>query len=327
MPSSPALTEKDLPSLNGRVYLVTGGYAGIGYELAKILYSAGGMVWIAGRSRDKAEAAIEAMMENNDTSNHSGEQADARNAPGEVKFLHLDLADLSTIKGAAQELLSNSSRLDIVWHNAAVMVPPDDTPATPQGHDIQLATNVLGPFLLQHFLNPLTLSTAARSDVKKNDVRVIWLTSNAHTGAPKPDGVDWDNIELTGHTGFIGRLKKYSQSKAMNNILAYEFARRYGDKGIASLSVHPGALSSGLQKDLPWLIDKIFSLRRQPPKFGAYSELFAGFVDVEPEKNGGFVAPFGTWGECDPAIKEGMEKQGTGKRLWELLESEFKEWI
>lgn len=58
---APTLTEKNLPNQAGRVHIVTGGYAGCGEELAKILYQHNATVYIAGRSKDKAKRAIDEM--------------------------------------------------------------------------------------------------------------------------------------------------------------------------------------------------------------------------------------------------------------------------
>lgn len=50
---APAFTEADVPpgSQNGRVFIVTGGNAGIGLELCKILYAGGATVYMASRSQ------------------------------------------------------------------------------------------------------------------------------------------------------------------------------------------------------------------------------------------------------------------------------------
>jgi len=39
---------------------------------------------------------------------------------GRLVYLHLDLSDLSTIKGSADEFLAAESRLDVLWLNAGV---------------------------------------------------------------------------------------------------------------------------------------------------------------------------------------------------------------
>ena len=58
VPPKPQFTEQNLKPQNGRVFLVTGGYSGIGFELSRMLYQAGGTVYIAGRSQEKGEKAI-----------------------------------------------------------------------------------------------------------------------------------------------------------------------------------------------------------------------------------------------------------------------------
>lgn len=78
----PTLTESNLPSQAGRVFIVTGGYAGCGKELSKILYGKDGTVYLAGRSQDKAESAIEEIKKVHPSSD------------GRLEFLKVDLADL-----------------------------------------------------------------------------------------------------------------------------------------------------------------------------------------------------------------------------------------
>jgi NAD(P)-dependent dehydrogenase (short-subunit alcohol dehydrogenase family) len=90
------------------VFVVTGGYVGVGFELCKILYALNATVWIAGRSEAKAQKAIRAI-----------EDASSQNS-GSVKFLLLDLSDLSTIKPAVESFIAQSQRLDVLVNNAGV---------------------------------------------------------------------------------------------------------------------------------------------------------------------------------------------------------------
>ena len=57
-PPKPTLTEVNLPSQKGKVFIVTGGTSGVGFELCAILYQAGGKVYLAGRSEANAQFAI-----------------------------------------------------------------------------------------------------------------------------------------------------------------------------------------------------------------------------------------------------------------------------
>jgi NAD(P)-dependent dehydrogenase (short-subunit alcohol dehydrogenase family) len=47
---------------------VTGGYFGVGLELCTILYQAGGKVYLAGRSKEKAANAIANIKESSPSS-------------------------------------------------------------------------------------------------------------------------------------------------------------------------------------------------------------------------------------------------------------------
>ena len=130
-PPAPTYTEKDIGDLTGKVrdlsqeilwrpalerlsqvFMVTGSTSGCGFELARMLYAAGGKVYVAARSPEKIKNAIRLIK--------SSEQSSS----GKVVALNLDLADLSSIKRSATTFLSAEDRLDVVVHNAGVMKPP-----------------------------------------------------------------------------------------------------------------------------------------------------------------------------------------------------------
>jgi retinol dehydrogenase-12 len=113
-PPAPTFTDKDLPSLTGKVYIVTGAASGVGFELAKILYAAGGSVYIAARSTSRCEGAIEKIKS----------QTKGEKISGRLESMVVDLADLRTVKGAVDEFLRRETRLDVLVHNAGVMTPP-----------------------------------------------------------------------------------------------------------------------------------------------------------------------------------------------------------
>jgi hypothetical protein len=50
-PPAPTFTEEDVPSQQGKVFVVTGGNAGVGFELIKLLYPTGATVYMASRSQ------------------------------------------------------------------------------------------------------------------------------------------------------------------------------------------------------------------------------------------------------------------------------------
>lgn len=195
---------------------MTGSSSGVGKELAQILYFHNAKVYVAARSSEKASAAIESMKTN------------FPDSKAELVFLHLDLDDLSTIKKSAEEFLSKEEKLDVLWNNAGVMVPPQGS-KTKQGYEMQLGTNNLAPFLFTKLLTPTLIKTAKVSP--PGTVRVVWVSSSAAEGFPK-NGVAMDNLDYkTDKSPWL----KYGMSKAGNVLHSKEYAKRHGWNGVISV--------------------------------------------------------------------------------------------
>ena len=71
----------------------------------------------------------------------------------------------------------------------------------------------------------------------------------------------------------------------------------------------------------------------KPPLFGAYSELFAALSpQVKAKHNGGFVVPWGRFGEIPDHIEEGLKPRaeggtGTADQFWNWCERETKPYV
>ena len=253
-PSSPTFTEKDLPGLTNKVFMVTGGNAGLGFELVRILYSKGATVYMATRSQEKAEKAIKSI------------QASSATAPGQISYLHLDYNDLSTLKQSAEEFGAQEDRLDILWNNAGVGMIPNDSKSK-QGHGQQMGTNCYGPFLFTRLLLP-KLQAAAQA-APNNSVRIVWTSSLVvDTSAPKGGVVTTALARPSSDQAHY-----YAVSKAGNWLLASEFAKRYGEDGIVSLTQNPGQLRTQIWDGAPRLAQKFMSLILHPALFRAYTAL------------------------------------------------------
>lgn len=241
----------------------------------------------------------------------SSEQVEA------LRFLRLDLADLSSVKEAAELFLKLETRLDIIWHNAAVMLAPEGS-VSKQGHELTFATNVLGPYLLQHHLTPIMLQTAQNPDTPKGSVRVCWAGSGNSVAPPGQDGILWEDWKLSPpeFEGFTGRTIRYIQSKAANAILAAEMAKRHPD--IISCAFNPGAIKTDIARHAPWYLQAFHNLMSYPVRFGALTELYAGFSGIIAERNGCFIVPFGQIGETVLKVKEGILQRNSGTKLWDI---------
>lgn len=223
----------------------------MGEQLARILYQHNAKVYIAARSETKASKAISQM------------KSQFPESKGQLVFLHLDLDDLTTIKSSADDFLSKEDRLDVLWNNAGVMVPPQGT-TTKQGYEAQLGTNNVAPFLFTKLLHPVLARTAKQAPA--HSVRVVWVSSSAAEHFSPHGGIDFDNLDYQkDKTPWF----KYGMSKAGNVLHSSEFAKRARGEGIISVvsghtrldfdilllmrpqSLNPGNLKTDLQRHLP----------------------------------------------------------------------------
>ena len=306
-PPSPSLTERNLPSQKGKVFIITGGASGIGQELAAILFRAGGSIYIAGRSEANARRSIEKIKLSVDSAPSSGK----------LEYLPLELDDLSTIKSSVEAFKTKESKLDVLWNNAGVSLPPVDS-VSKQGHELQIGTNCLGPFLFTQLLLPL-LGAAAR-DSEAGAVRVVWTSSMVvDTSAPQSGMIIADLASPP-----RDQTRNYVASKVGNWFLASELTRRVGPDGILSVTQNPGNLKTNLLRHARWMRLASSPLLYEA-KFGAYTELWAGLSpELTMEENGSYVLP---WGRVHPSPRrdlldalKSVEENGTGQA------GEFRQW-
>jgi NAD(P)-dependent dehydrogenase (short-subunit alcohol dehydrogenase family) len=213
----------DVPDLTGKRAIVTGANSGLGYELTRRLANAGATVTLAVRNREKGNAAVASLTEqNNDV---------------DLDIRILNLSNLASVKEFADAELKTDKPLDILINNAGLMMPPKRE-TTDDGFELQFGANYLGHFALTARLLPL-LRAAGSS-------RVVSLSSiYARRGR-----LEWDNLESE---------KSYSPGAAygLSKLAMLMFARELsrhsaaGDWGILSTAAHPGATITNLQVSGP----------------------------------------------------------------------------
>jgi NAD(P)-dependent dehydrogenase (short-subunit alcohol dehydrogenase family) len=226
--------------LSGKTALVTGANAGIGYETARALASAGAAVVVAAR-RDTAgrgAAARIAASTGNPNVSHAG----------------LDLADLESV---ARLLSAWDDPLHILVNNAGVMAVPELT-RTAQGHELQFATNYLG-----HFALTLGLHDALAD---AGGARIVSLSSSAHLHSPVVFG------DLDVRFRPYDPRRAYAESKTAAVLLAVEATRRWAGDGIYANALNPGAIATGLQKHTGGLKTPVE--RRKSIEQGAATSVF-----------------------------------------------------
>ncbi|KAG5807470.1 hypothetical protein H9Q74_008305 [Fusarium xylarioides] len=136
---------KDIPSLEGKVILVTGATAGLGKEsVLQFAHHNPSRIYLCSRNLQKAQLAAQDIKQTVPSAS--------------IRLLHLDLCSFASIKEAARIVLSESERLDILMLNAGTMFVPLDH--TADGYEIQFGTNHMGHALLNKLLIPLLEKTA-----------------------------------------------------------------------------------------------------------------------------------------------------------------------
>ncbi|KUI68538.1 hypothetical protein VM1G_04307 [Cytospora mali] len=314
-PPAPTFGEKDVGLKQGKVFIVTGGNQGVGFELCKMLRATGATVYIASRSQQRVGAAIEAL-----------EAMEPKPAyPAVFKPLLLDLNDLNSVRTAASEFAVQEHRLDILWNNAGIgsdAVPPQSK--TAQGLEKFIGMHCVAALLFTQLLLP-QLQYAAKSS-QTGSVRVVWLSSLMAESHVPAEGIDFSILA----EGCPNNRRNYARSKAGNWILAHEYARRFGAHGIVSVAANPGNLKTNAFQGAPSRFMAVANcLFLYDPRFGGYTELYAGFSpDITLENNGAYILPFGRVqpeeqiGRPDILAKLKAEEDNLGENFWRWCEDQ-----
>jgi NAD(P)-dependent dehydrogenase (short-subunit alcohol dehydrogenase family) len=204
--------------LTGKRAIVTGGSSGIGVETARSLAAAGADVTLAVRNMDAGRVTADAIQA-------------GTGVP--VSVGQLDLAD----QGSVVAFVSGWDRpLDILVNNAGVMAIPE-LRRTPEGWEVQFATNHLGHFALATGLHD-ALAAAGQA-------RIVAVSSVGHINGD----VDFDDLMFE-HRPY-DEWVAYGQSKTANILFAVEGSTRWAGDGITINALNPGRIpSTGLMRHL-----------------------------------------------------------------------------
>ncbi len=318
--------DQDIPSLTGKVILITGGMLLfalqdplLGSLLADtMLIGTGGLgkgsvlalakhdpahIYFTGRNAQRAQAVI----------------AEANKAvpSARLTFLQCDFASLAATKAGMEKFVHD--RLDVLICNAGVMALPLQT--SKDGYEIQFATNHLAHALLIKLLLPTMLRTA---DLPGADVRIVTLSSVGWRLYPK-GGIAFETLKSQQDFGTLGPWRRYGQSKLANILYAAELARRYPK--LTSLSVHPGVVATDLVNTLG-ARDKFMVYAGNGWKLNTESEgvLNQLWVATAAKKaqlvNGAFYMPVGILAQ-DKLNKTAMSQKLAGE-LWDWTDQALK---
>ncbi|MBA8990425.1 NAD(P)-dependent dehydrogenase (short-subunit alcohol dehydrogenase family) [Curtobacterium pusillum] len=206
-----------------RTVVVTGASAGLGYFAAEQLAAAGHRVVLATRDATRAASAERSIRRY---------VADA-----DLAHVHLDLADLESVRRAADELARlEPGGVDAIVNNAGV-VGAATMRTTPQGTELQMGTNHLGHFAWTALTLPL---------LERRAGRVVHLGSIAHR---------WARLDPADplRAGRYSSHRQYGRSKLAVMLFGFELAERLADAGspVASVVAHPGLSLDLLSPERP----------------------------------------------------------------------------
>ncbi|MEM6413327.1 MAG: oxidoreductase [Pseudomonadota bacterium] len=285
-------TPNSLNSLDGKIFIVTGGNAGIGFEAAKILSASGAKTVIAARNMDKAMAAAQAVADS-----------------GAIKpdVLELDLADTEIIRRSADEVRQRFPVIHALINNAGIMQTPKTI--TRDGFELQLATNHLGHFLFTGLLFDI---------IEQASGRIVTISSIAHHYGR----IQFDDLMLTRN---YSPTRAYCQSKLANLIFAIELQRRLDacNSRVISVACHPGYSATSLQSTGPSALLKLLykptnALLAQSAYNGAIPTVLAAAGNEA--RPGGYYGPQSmreTRGRVgDARVSDAALNKEIGVRLW-----------
>lgn len=321
--------DSDIPDLKGKVIIVTGGNAGVGYGTVQHLARHGAKVYLGARNEAKATAAIEQLKK-------EGLQP----GNGEILWLDIDLSDPRKAKAAAEAFLEMEKRLDVLVNNAAMILGAYQKTM----HDIQdvMMVNHISPFVFTSTLLPLMKETAKEPGA---DVRIVCVSSDSIFFVPK--GVHFANREdfnAEFPNMSMASMKRYGLSKLANVLYAKELQKRLDEGGVPIIvcSLHPGHVNSVFDSKVErstgnaafrqslspivrglWVLGTM--LHAVPISKGAYTSVFAAAspeVRAHPETyKGAYLQPVAKVGK---PTDDGNNSE-LAKELWVTTEKILEE--
>lgn len=242
--------------LADRVALITGANTGIGLVTARELAARGAQVFIACRSLEKGQAAVD----------------DIRQTTGseKVELLALDLGDFASIRACAEAFLARDLPLHLLINNAGLAGAKG---ITPSGFELAFGTNHMGHFLLTQLL----LERIKRSA----PARIVTVSSRAHT---RVSAIDWASLRRP--TKSMTGIPEYGVSKLANLLFSAELGRRLAGSGVTTYSLHPGVVASDVWRALPRPLQWLAKRRMITVEAGAATTLFCATAPALANETG-----------------------------------------
>jgi retinol dehydrogenase-12 len=208
---------REIPSMGGKIVLITGAAGDLGRQTAIILARHGrpSRIYIADLPRDEAakQAVVDSITREAYGESSKSEEGDNLRSETEVRFLDLNLTSFESVRTCAAEFVAKEGRLDILLLNAGIIRVATGT--TQEGYEVHFGLNYLGHALLSRLLVPTLVHTAQQQP--SADVRVVVVSSEGHAMAPR-GGVQFDTLK-TDCAKMVRRLHILSDADPRNPLI------------------------------------------------------------------------------------------------------------
>ncbi|MCJ1281908.1 hypothetical protein MMC26_001231 [Xylographa opegraphella] len=205
----------------GKTFVITGtSKGGLGAETAMALARAKPkQIILAARTEAKVNPVIEEIKK--------------INSSVKVTFVQIDLLDNSSVRKAAEKVLTMTDKIHGLINNAGVMAVRTYV-TSKDGIESQFAANHVGHFLLTNLLMPQVIAAGKGAIV----------VNVASSGYQLAELNIQDSNFQEGKT--YNAWRAYGASKTANILFTYALALRVSKKGVAVLAVHPGVVLESL---------------------------------------------------------------------------------
>ncbi|GBG24589.1 Dehydrogenase/reductase SDR family member 13 [Hondaea fermentalgiana] len=220
--------------MKGRTVIVTGSNSGIGVETARGIAAQGAKVIMACRTKKTADAACADIIKT--TGNK------------DVSVMELDMGSFKSIRAFAAAFTKEHNELDVLVHNAGVMLPSRKT--TGDGLDMMMQVNCFSVYLLTLLLLPLL-----RKSTVTAGARVVLVSSTVHIfPCVYESGFDFED-PMCENKKYV-MLPRYGHSKLGLELFRSELHRRLRAKGdtIRVNTLSPGSIATGITRSLHWFL-------------------------------------------------------------------------
>ena len=213
--------------------VITGATSGIGKETALGLAKKDYALYLLVRNTIKGDQLKQEIISQTGNKN--------------IHVIKCDLADLQSVREAAEELKAKLFAVNVLINNAGGIF--DKRVLSKDGFEMTFATNHLGHFLLTNNIMPL---------LEKGHARIINVSSEAH----KMGKADFDDLQWEQRS--YSAWKAYGMAKLFNIYFTRSLAEKFADKGVSSFALHPGIVKSAFWGGVGGFLSKVMELLATP---------------------------------------------------------------